>query len=102
MVHGGPYQQKIWDRLSTKNKEYDTTVMGLVQGLTDKITGNNTYKKDPLEQSQIYTSRKDSYTKPSNGVSKAIFGTWLPILGAATLPSTIKTSCSNFSRICWR
>lgn len=85
----GPYQQKIWDRLSTKNKEYDTTVMGLVQGLADKITGNNTYKKDPLEQSQIYTSRKDSYTKPSNGVSKAIFGTWLPILGAATLPSTI-------------
>ena len=85
----GPYQQKIWDRLSTKNKEYDTTLMGLIQSITDKITGNTTYKKDPLEKGQIYKSRKDSYTKPSSKVSKAIFGTWLPILGAAVLPSTI-------------
>lgn len=85
----GPYQQKIWDRLSTKNKEYDTTLMGLIQSITDKITGNTTYKKDPLEKGQVYKSRKDSYTKPSSKVSKAIFGTWLPILGAAVLPSTI-------------
>ena len=85
----GPYQQKIWDRLSTKNKEYDTTLMGLIQSITDKITGNTTYKKDPLEKGQVYKSRKDSYTKPSSKVSKAIFGTWLPILGAAALPSTI-------------
>ena len=85
----GPYQQKIWDKLSTKNKEYDTTIMGLIQGLTDKLTGNTTYKKDPLESDQIYTTRKDSYTKPSNGIPKAVFGTWIPLAGAAIMPSTI-------------
>ena len=41
----GPYQQKIWDKLSTRQKEYDNTFVGLFNGLKDKITGNTTYKK---------------------------------------------------------
>lgn len=85
----GPYQQKIWDKLSTKQKEYDNTFIGLFNGLKDKITGNTTYKKDPLVKDQIYKSRGDSYTKPSNGVSKALLGTYIPGAIALASPQTI-------------
>ena len=83
----GPYQQKIWDKLSTK--QYDTTFTGFAAGLWDKLTGNSTYKKDPLTKNQIYKSKEDSYTKPSNGVSKALLGTYLPGMITLAAPATI-------------
>ena len=40
----GPYQQKIWNKLSTRKKEYAPTIWGLLQAGYDTITGNTTYQ----------------------------------------------------------
>lgn len=75
----GPYQQKIWDKLTTKQKEYDTTVSGLVSAIKDKITGNTTYKVDPTNQGIVQKRNFNNYTKPSTPFSKAMLGTWIPL-----------------------
>lgn len=49
----GPYQQKIWDKLTIKQKEYDTTLTGLFQSIRDKITGDTTYKVDPTNEGVV-------------------------------------------------
>ena len=40
----GPYQQKIWDKLNTREKEYKPTIWGLLQKGYDTIIGNTTYQ----------------------------------------------------------
>lgn len=43
----GPWQQKQYKRLTTKQKNYQTTPLGFTSYLFDKITGNTTYQEEP-------------------------------------------------------
>ena len=84
----GPYQQKIWDKLTTRKKQYDTTFVGFLTGLKDKLTGNDTYKVDPTNPGEItqYDPKKVDWGKTRRSQSKvvnALSGTWLP--GAAVV-----------------
>ena len=43
----GPWQEQQYKRLTTKTKQYNTTPLGLVTALIDKVSGNDTYQEDP-------------------------------------------------------
>ncbi len=88
----GPWQQSIWDKLTTRQKQYDTTWTGLFNGIVDKITGNTTYKVDPLEASTVrkYNPDEVDWDKTRRSQSKvvnALSGTWGPIVAAAMSPA---------------
>lgn len=85
----GTWQQKIYDKLTTRKRQYDVTLVGLFKGLKDIITGNTTYKVDPFKQRYIKKYNKDESSKNDNQVIKAIKGTWAPIAIGATVPTVI-------------
>ena len=80
-------QEKIWNKLTTRDKEYDTTLLGFLQGMADKSNGNTTYTSNPFRQSEInqYNPSGESLAtkwktlKSNNNVVNAIAGTWGPI-----------------------
>lgn len=39
----GPYQQKLWEQINTKEKQYTPSVWGLLERGYDTVTGNTTY-----------------------------------------------------------
>ena len=43
----GPWQETQYRKLTTKTKQYNTTPLGLVTALIDKVSGNDTYQEDP-------------------------------------------------------
>lgn len=45
----GPWQQAQYEKLTTKEKPYQTTPLGLLSFAFDKLTGNSTYQEDPPE-----------------------------------------------------
>lgn len=88
----GPYQEKIWTKLTTRDKKYDTTLSGLVSGWWDKITGNTTERFDPVAESTArpYNPEEVDWDKTNRSHSKvvnAIAGSWLPafITGATVV-----------------
>ena len=83
----GPYQQQIWDKMNTREKEYKPTIWGLLQKGYDTITGDTTYKK----QEPIVRATKG---QPSRKVDKYKRNKdyWHPIWGAA---ERWKASISN-------
>lgn len=90
----GPYQQSIWNKLSTRHKQYDTTLMGLANAAYDKWRGLDTYTVDPFTQSSVRTYNPDeidwSKTRKSQSkVVNALSDTYGPIVAAATAPSII-------------
>lgn len=80
-------QEEIWNKLTTRDKEYDTTLLGFLQGMADKSNGNTTYMSDPLGKSEInqYNTSDESPAakwktlKSNNKVVNAIAGTWGPV-----------------------
>lgn len=84
-------QQNIWNTLTTKPKEYDTTLTGLAEGLWDKLNGNDTFFANPMDQGEIkkYNPDEVDWSKTRKSQSKvvnAIQGTWAPIAAAAAAP----------------
>lgn len=95
----GPYQQSVWDKLTIKPKEYDTTLMGLAESAYDKFTGNDTYRTNPLNQGLIKTYNPDEIDwgktrRSQNKVVNAVSGTWGPIVAAAMAPYAIAEAAS--------
>lgn len=96
----GQYQQKIWDRLTTRKKNYDTTLVGLISAVKDKLTKNDTYKVDPLDSGTIkkYNSNEVDWGKTRRSQNKsinALSGTWLPVATAVTLPALVSTGIAT-------
>ena len=56
----GPYQQSIWDGLTIKKKNYDTTLSGFAEGLWDKFMGNDTYRINPINPGTVQTYNSDN------------------------------------------
>lgn len=83
--------EKAWNTLTTKNKEYDATINGLQEGLSDKFSGNTTYNVDPTAPDQIQAYNPDNVDysltrKSQNKFIKALDGTYIPIAETALLP----------------
>lgn len=55
----GPWQQSLWDKATTKEKQYDTSVAGFLTQAWDKLTGNTTYKVEHPE-GEIRQGKVDS------------------------------------------
>ena len=90
----GPWQQSIWNKLTTRPKEYDTTLMGLKDAIVDKITGNDTEKFNPLDQGSLtsYNPKNVDWGKTrrsQNKVVNAVSGTWGPLVAMATAPAAM-------------
>ena len=95
----GSYQQTVWDNLATKPKEYDTTLTGFAEGIWDKLTGNDTYKTNPLDQGTVRTYDPNNVDwgktrRSQNKVINALSGTWLPGLATAGLPTLASAALS--------
>ena len=87
-------QQAIWDKLTIKDKDYDTTLTGFGKAMMDKLTGNTTYRDNPLIQDAVQAYNPDIIDKAKSSVNralnttagKAITGTWGPTVAASALP----------------
>lgn len=100
----GPWQQKIWDKLSTKQKQYDTTLMGFAQGMWDKLTGNDTVKYDPTDSGTVRTWSPDNVDwgktrRSQNKVVNAVSGTWAPIAAIAGLPALVTAAGTSIPAV---
>lgn len=100
----GPWQQKIWDKLSTKQKQYDTTLMGFAQGMWDKLTGNDTVKYDPTDSGTVRTWSPDNVDwgktrRSQNKVVNAVSGTWAPIAAIAGLPALVTAAGASIPTV---
>ena len=84
----GPYQQKIWDKLNTREKEYKPTIWGLLQKGYDTITGNTTYQA--VQPTITATSGDPDRSRKTKAQRNADY--WHPIYGAS---KRWKTSMSN-------
>ena len=92
----GPWQQSIWNKLTTRPKEYDTTLMGLKDAIVDKITGNDTERFNPLAQGSLtsYNPKNVDWGKTrrsQNKVVNAVSGTWGPLVAAASAPALVRS-----------
>lgn len=99
----GPWQQNLWDKISTKEKHYPTTPMGLIKYTYDKYLGNGTtYKQDPEYVGEIKADNRSNagrwidqqVSNPTSPVGY-MYHTVLPaaatagvIYGATSLPVT--------------
>lgn len=83
----GPYQQQIWNKLNTREKEYKPTVWGLLQKGYDTITGNTTYK---IPEATIRPTSGNIGTTHTAEYRNANY--WHPIWGAG---QRWKSSMSN-------
>lgn len=89
--------QALWNKLTTKQKEYDTTLIGLAEGLWDKINSNDTFFVNPFDQGHIRKYNHDNvdWSKTRKSQSKiinAIQGTWAPVAGVATAFPALMTA----------
>ena len=84
----GPYQQQIWNKLNTREKEYKPTVWGLLQKGYDTITGNTTYQV--AEPTITKASGDPDRSRKTKAQRNADY--WHPIWGAA---ERWKTSMHN-------
>lgn len=87
-------QQAAWNRLTTKSKDYDTTLTGFGQAIYDKIKGGTIYKNNPFIQDEVKTYNPDNVdwnktNKSHNKVINAMSGTWGPIVAAAMAPYAV-------------
>lgn len=92
-------QQAAWNKLTTKPKDYDTTLTDLAQAAYDKATGNDTYKDNPFLQEEVKTYDPNnvdwSKTRRSqSAIINAIEGTWGPIVATALAPTLLKAAIS--------
>lgn len=92
-------QQAAWNKLTTKPKDYDTTLTDLAQATYDKATGNDTYKDNPFLQEEVKTYDPNnvdwSKTRRSqSAIINAIEGTWGPIVATALAPTLLKAAIS--------
>lgn len=92
-------QEAAWNKLTTKSKDYDTTLMDLAQATYDKATGNDTYKDNPLIQEAVktYDSNNVDWSKTrrsQSAIINAIEGTWGPVVAAALAPTLLKAAIS--------
>lgn len=83
-------QQAIWDKLTIKDKDYDTTLTGFGKAMMDKLTGNTTYRDNPLIQDAVQAYNPDNVdwdktNRSHNKFINAVDGTWEPIAMAAFL-----------------
>ena len=93
-------QQSVWDKLTIKNKDYDTTLKGFLGAMGDKATGNTTYRDDPLIQDAVktYDSNNVDWDKTNRSHNKfinAVDGTWGPIAELALAPWLLKYAVSS-------
>ena len=87
-------QQAIWDKLTIKDKDYDTTLTGFGKAMMDKLTGNTTYRDNPLIQDAVQAYNPNIIDKAKSSVNralnttagKAITGTWGPVVATSALP----------------
>lgn len=92
----GPYQEKVWKELTTRDKEYNPHLDGLLSMVRDKITGNTTERFDPLDQEIIKTYNSENIdrsktNRSNNKVVDAVAGTWMPVAVGAGIPSLVRT-----------
>ena len=92
-------QQAAWNKLTTKPKDYDTTLTDLAQAAYDKATGNDTYKDNPFLQEEVKTYDPNnvdwSKTRRSqSAIINAMEGTWGPIVATALAPTLLKAAIS--------
>lgn len=77
-------QEEIWNKLTTRDKEYEFSYQGLKEGLFDKLTGNGQYYSDPTQSDEVKTYDKSNVDKSrsgreNNSVSRAVWGTYAPL-----------------------
>lgn len=87
-------QQAAWNKLTTKSKDYDTTLTGFGQAIYDKINGDTIYKNNPFIQDEVKTYNPDNVdwnktNRSHNKVINAMSGTWGPIVAAAMAPYAV-------------
>ena len=92
-------QQAIWDKLTIKPKDYDTTLKGFYGAMKDKLTGNTTYRDNPLIQDAVQAYNPDNVdwdktNRSHNKFINAVDGTWGPIAMAAFGSPILKTAVS--------
>lgn len=92
-------QQAIWDKLTIKDKDYDTTLTGFGKAMMDKLTGNTTYRDNPLIQDAVQAYNPDNVdwdktNRSHNKFINAVDGTWGPIAMAAFGSPILKTAVS--------
>jgi len=92
-------QQAIWDKLTIKDKDYDTTLTGFGKAMMDKLTGNTTYRDNPLIQDAVQAYNPDNVdwdktNRSHNKFINAVDGTWEPIAMAAFGSPILKTAVS--------
>lgn len=95
----GPWQESVWNKLTTRQKQYDTTLSGLAEGVWDKVTGNDTYRINPIAPATVkkYNPDEVDWGKTRRSQSKvinAISGTYLPAASVASLPAVARTAFS--------
>ena len=118
-VHGGPWQQKQYEKLTTKNKHYQTTPLGFLSQLYDRTLGEGTtYQEDPafvsgysgeIKQDNRSNARRylDSQMKDNKTPLGYITQTVLPaaavsstiVYGGPALVQGVKTAVTNPSTV---
>lgn len=76
-------QQNAWDSITTKRKDYPPSLTSLAEGLYDKVTGNDTYKANPLDRGEVRTYNEDNIdrvetAKMHSPALRAIWDTYVP------------------------
>lgn len=62
-------QEEAWKKITTKDKHYQPTILGLFNYLQDLITGNTTYQQDPDDKGEI---KQDNRTKLAQTIDSAL------------------------------
>ena len=84
-------QEGAWDKLTTRNKQYDNTLAGTFQGLMDQFNGETTEKIDPFNQGEVKTYDEKNIDlgktrRSQSDIVKSLEGTYGPILAAIMFP----------------
>ena len=84
-------QEGAWDKLTTRNKQYDNTLAGTFQGLMDQFNGETTEKRDPFNQGEVKTYDEKNIDlgktrRSQSDIVKSLEGTYGPIVAAIMFP----------------
>lgn len=80
-------QDNIWNGLTTRPKEYDTTFKGLIQGMTD-LYHNDTYEQvDPFKSAEVKAYNPDEISlqetaRMNSPFLRTLNDTYIPLLSA--------------------
>lgn len=96
----GPYQEKLWTKLTTRGKTYDATISGLAHSLWDRATGNTTENFNPVAEDSVQTYDAKNIdlekTKRSqNKVVNALAGTYAPLATVVSAPLAATTAVAS-------